>query len=205
MRRDRNRWLTAYAVVVYVFLFLPIAILILFSFNVSKRNFAWEGLTLRWYPRLFRNEDLLDALLVTLEVALVAVIVRDGPGHAAGPRADAAAAAGRAAPTRDAAPAADGDPRDRHGHQPAAVLRASCSTARGRSQQISIAHITFCISYVAVVVRARASNLDPQLEEAARDLGASAWGAFRFVTLPLLAAGGRRRRDARRSRCRSTT
>ena len=57
---------------------------------------------------------------------------------------------------------------------------------QGSIEQISIAHITFCISYVAVVVRARAANLDPQLEEAARDLGSSAWGAFRFVTLPLL-------------------
>ena len=45
-------------------------------------------------------------------------------------------------------------------------------------------HITFCISYVAVVVRARA---DVHAEEAARDLGASAWGAFRYVTLPLIA------------------
>ena len=45
------------------------------------------------------------------------------------------------------------------------------------------------MSYVAVVVRARAANLDPQLEEAGRDLGASAWGAFRFMTLPLLLPG----------------
>jgi spermidine/putrescine transport system permease protein len=58
---------------------------------------------------------------------------------------------------------------------------------RGSIGQLQIAHITFCISYVAVVVRARASGMDPHLEEAARDLGASAWGAFRHVTLPLLA------------------
>jgi len=57
----------------------------------------------------------------------------------------------------------------------------------GSLGQIAIAHITFCISYVAVTVRARASGMDPQLEEAARDLGASAWGAFRYVTLPLIA------------------
>ena len=58
--------------------------------------------------------------------------------------------------------------------------------AIGSIGQISIAHITFCISYVAVTVRARASGMDPRLEEAARDLGASAWGAFRYVTLPLI-------------------
>lgn len=57
----------------------------------------------------------------------------------------------------------------------------------GSLGQIAIAHITFCISYVAVTVRARASNMDPRLEEAARDLGASARGAFWHVTLPLIA------------------
>ena len=60
---------------------------------------------------------------------------------------------------------------------------------KGGFVQLSVAHITFCISYVAVVVRARASSMNPALEEAARDLGASAWGAFRYVTLPLIAPG----------------
>jgi spermidine/putrescine transport system permease protein len=58
--------------------------------------------------------------------------------------------------------------------------------ARGSFAQLSLAHITFCISYVAIVVRARAAGMDPRLEEAARDLGASALGAFRYVTLPLI-------------------
>jgi spermidine/putrescine transport system permease protein len=57
---------------------------------------------------------------------------------------------------------------------------------RGSVAQLSIAHVTFCISYVAVVVRARASGMNAALEEAARDLGASAWGAFRYVTVPLI-------------------
>jgi spermidine/putrescine transport system permease protein len=58
--------------------------------------------------------------------------------------------------------------------------------AHGSLAQLWVAHITFCISYVAVVVRARAASMNPQLEEAARDLGASAWGAFRYVTLPII-------------------
>jgi spermidine/putrescine transport system permease protein len=58
--------------------------------------------------------------------------------------------------------------------------------AHGSLPQLWVAHITFCISYVAVVVRARAASMNPQLEEAARDLGASAWGAFRYVTLPII-------------------
>ncbi len=61
--------------------------------------------------------------------------------------------------------------------------------SRGSFAQLSIAHITFCISFVAVVVRSRAAGMNPHLEEAARDLGATAWGAFRHVTLPLIAPG----------------
>ena len=60
---------------------------------------------------------------------------------------------------------------------------------RGSFAQLSIAHITFCVSFVTITVRSRAAGMNPQLEEAARDLGASAWGAFRHVTLPLIAPG----------------
>jgi spermidine/putrescine transport system permease protein len=61
--------------------------------------------------------------------------------------------------------------------------------SRGSFAQLSVAHITFCVSFVAVVVRSRAAGMNPHLEEAARDLGASSWGAFRYVTLPLIAPG----------------
>jgi ABC-type spermidine/putrescine transport system permease subunit II len=67
------------------------------------------------------------------------------------------------------------------------VFFSQLFAANGSIWQIALAHITFCISYVAITVRARAANLNPQLEEAARDLGASALGAFRYVTLPLIA------------------
>ena len=70
----RSRWLSAYAVVVYVFLFIPIVVLMIFSFNTSEFNFAWEGFTLDWYPVLFANERLVDAVSVTLRLAAVAVI-----------------------------------------------------------------------------------------------------------------------------------
>jgi ABC-type spermidine/putrescine transport system permease subunit II len=60
-------------------------------------------------------------------------------------------------------------------------------SANGSMWQIAIAHIAFSISYVAIIVRARAVSLDPRMEEAARDLGASAREAFFHVTLPLIA------------------
>src|SRR5580765_5933914 len=68
-----SRWLTAFTVAIYAFLFAPIVVLIIFSFNQSRRNFVWQGFTFDWYPRLFANQDLLDAVGVTLQVAAIAV------------------------------------------------------------------------------------------------------------------------------------
>jgi len=173
------------ATFVYAFLFAPIVILILFSFNDSRRNFAWRGFTLDWYPRLFANDELLDALSVTLQVAIVAVLVSVILGSLIGlglARLQSRARAG--ADTLLLLPMVT----------PEIVVGLSLLLfflqlfdANGSVGQLQIAHITFCISYVAVVVRARAAGMDPNLEEAARDLGASALGAFRFVTLPILA------------------
>ena len=74
MNEGRNRWLTGFAVLTYVFLFAPIVILIIFSFNVSRRNFVWLGFTTDWYPKLFANQDLIDSVGITLQVAVIAVI-----------------------------------------------------------------------------------------------------------------------------------
>jgi spermidine/putrescine transport system permease protein len=185
MRRERNPLLTAFAILVYVFLFTPIAILIVFSFNVSKRNFIWRGFTLDWYPTLFANRDLIDALERTLEVAAVAVLASTILGTLLGLGLARMRSRGRGtAETLLLLPMVT--PEIIMGIS-LLLFFAQLFGGQGSLVQITIAHITFCISYVAVVVRARAAGLDPQLEEAGRDLGASAWGAFRFVTLPLLA------------------
>jgi spermidine/putrescine transport system permease protein len=81
MRRDRNPWLDATAIAFFVFLYLQIAILILFSFNDSKRNFLWRGFTLKWYPTLFGNDALIQALTVSVQVALISVVVATVPGR----------------------------------------------------------------------------------------------------------------------------
>ncbi len=180
----RNRWLTAYAVTGYVFLFLPIAVLILFSFNDSKRNFQWKGFTLDWYPTVFSNQALIDSLFVTLRVAAVAVVVSTVLGTLLGLALARRRFRGRGATeTLLLIPMVT----------PEIVMGLSLLVfffqlfgARGSFEQLVLAHITFCISYVAIVVRARAAGMDGSLEEAARDLGASALGAFRYVTFPLI-------------------
>ncbi len=185
MQRERNLPLTLFALAVYVFLFTPIAVLILFSFNDSRRNFAWRGFTLEWYPTLLANDDLLHALSVTLQVAVVAVLVATVLGTLLGLGLTRLSRAMRA-PSETLLLLPMVTPEIIMGIS-LLLFFAQLFGAQGSIAQISVAHITFCISYVAVVVRARAANMDPQLEEAARDLGASAWAAFRFVTLPLLA------------------
>ena len=186
MRRDRNPWLAATALAFFAFLYLPIAILIVFSFNDSKRNFLWRGFTLKWYPTLFANDALIQALTVSLQVALISVIVATVLGTLLGLGIARlrSSAAGGASDTLLLLPMVT----------PEIVMGVSLLLffaqllgAHGSIWQISIAHVTFSISYVAIIVRARAVSLDPRMEEAARDLGASPFGAFLHVTLPLVA------------------
>ena len=184
MNRERNPLLTAFAVLVYTFLFAPVVVLIVFSFNDARRGLAWRGFTLDWYPTLLANEELLDALGVTLQVGLIAVVISTVLGSLLGLGLARLRFRGRAATeTLLLVPMVT----------PEIVMGLSLLLfflqlfdARGSVAQLSIAHVTFCISYVAVVVRARAAGMNAALEEAARDLGASAWGAFRHVTLPLI-------------------
>ncbi|MEO8228432.1 MAG: ABC transporter permease [Chloroflexota bacterium] len=185
MIRERNRWLTAWAVLTYAFLFAPIVILIVFSFNVSRRNFVWLGFTLDWYPRLFANTELLDALFVTLRVAAIAIVGATILGSLLGLGLARLRFRGSgAAETLILLPMIT--PEIIMGIS-LLIFFGQLFRQNGSIGQIGIAHVTFCISYVAIVVRARALSLDPRLEEAARDLGASAWGAFGHVTLPLIA------------------
>jgi ABC-type spermidine/putrescine transport system permease subunit II len=181
----RSRWLSAYAVLIYLFLFAPIVVLVVFSFNTSEFNFRIEGFTLDWYPILFANERLLDAVAVTIRLAAVTVLGATILGTLLGLALARMRFRGRAAAeTLLLLPMVT----------PEIIMGLSLLLfffeafgGRGGFEQLALAHITFCISYVAIVVRARAANMDPNLEEAARDLGASAVGAFRYVTLPLIA------------------
>ena len=180
-----SRWLTAFAGLVYAFLFAPIVVMIVFSFNDSRRTFIWQGFTLDWYPALLSNDELLDPLGVTLQVAAIAVIGATILGALLGLGLARLRFRGSGAvQTLLLLPMVT--PEIIMGIS-LLVFFSQLFGLNGSVAQISLAHITFCISYVAITVRARAANLNPQLEEAARDLGASAFGAFRHVTLPLLA------------------
>jgi len=186
MRVGRNIPLTIYAWIVYLFLFAPIVILIIFSFNDSQRNFVWRGFTLKWYPTLFADDRVLGALWVTIQVAAIAVVATTVLGTLLGLGLARlrSGVAGGIADTLILLPMIT--PEVVTGIS-LLLFFALLFNAHGSILQIAIAHIAFSISYVAIVVRARAVSLDPRLEEAARDLGTSPLGAFWHVTLPLLA------------------
>ena len=185
MTGKASRWLTAFTALTYAFLFAPIVVLIAFSFNSSRRTFVWQGFTTDWYGRLLHNQQLIDALWITLQVGAIAVIGSTILGSLLGLGLARLKFRGSGAvQTLLLLPMVT----------PEIIMGISLLVfftqlfgLNGSVGQISLAHITFCISYVAITVRARAAGLNPQLEEAARDLGASAMGAFRHVTLPLLA------------------
>jgi len=185
MTRQRNPWLTGFAILIYGFLFAPIVVLIVFSFNTEKSNFVLSGFTLDWYPKLFGDERIIDALTVTLKVAVIAVLFSTILGSLLGLGLARLKFRGSgAAETLLLLPMVT--PEILMGIS-LLVFFAQVFGLNGSLGQIVIAHIMFCISYVAVTVRARAVGMDPRLEEAARDLGASAFGAFWHVTLPLIA------------------
>ena len=165
--------------------------LVLFSFNDSERNFVWRGFTTEWYGILFedmfssRGSPLRDALLVTLQVAAISVVATTALGTLLG--------LGLARLQRRRGAAALDTLILLPMVTPEIVMGISLLlffglvfAANGSMWQIAIAHIAFSISYVAILVRARAISLDPRMEEAARDLGATARQTFRHVTLPLI-------------------
>jgi spermidine/putrescine transport system permease protein len=183
----RNRWLTAFAVAIYAFLFAPIVVLIIFSFNDSRRSFVWHAFTTDWYGKLLANDDLLAAVGTTAQVGLIAVVVSTILGSLLGLGLARLRFRGHGS-TETLLLLPMVTPEIVMGLS-LLLFFVALFDSRGSFAQLSIAHITFCISFVAVVVRSRAAGMNPHLEEAARDLGATAWGAFRHVTLPLIAPG----------------
>ena len=183
----RRGWVLAlYAWLVYAFLYAPIAILVLFSFNRAKQTAVWEGWTLEWYRSLASNDLILSSVKNSLIVGLASTAIATVIGTLV------ALALGRHALR------GEGFTRSLLYLPviiPEIVLGAALVTFFGvlafhlSLWTVVIAHVVFCVSYVAIVVRARLSGFDRSLEEAALDLGARPMQTFWRVTLPLITPG----------------
>ena len=188
LRAIRKHMLAVFAAAVLVYLLLPIAVVALFSFNdpAGRYNYTWQGFTLDHWLNPFAVPGLQEAIVVSLEIALLASLVAT---ILATPIALALARyryRGRGATNTLVFMAMTA---------PEIVLGASLLTlflnlgvARG-FWTILFAHVMFNISFVVVTVRARLVGFDRHLEEAAMDLGATPWTTFARVTLPLIAPG----------------
>lgn len=175
--------LGTWTVLVMLFFYLPIAVLVGFSFNTSRLNIIWEGFTLQWYAALWRDAVLVasfkNSLIVASVTTAVAVVLGTGGAWLLYRHRFPAAPA---VMTTVLIPMII--PEVIMGVS-LLILFVTLGMELGYTT-IIISHVTFCFPFVMVAVQARLAGLDPALEEAALDLGATPAGAFRRVLVPYL-------------------
>ena len=166
----------------FAFLYLPIVVLVVMSFNDARSPFTWGGASLRWYGELFGDVEIARSLGNTMIVATGATVIATVLGTLV--------AVGLARHTRSnslaaftMAPAILPDLVLAVG---LLVLYSQLQVTLGLAS-VLVAHSVFGMAFVTAVVRARLTQLDPSLEEASRDLGATAVTTFLRITLPSLA------------------
>lgn len=179
----RSAWLWLASIAVYAFLYIPLIIVIVYSFNDSKLNAEWVGFTFDWYRKLFHHEEMIQAAGNSLVIALIASFVSTVLGTMAG-------FAMHKYPNRllqllVLTPIAI--PEILMGVS-LLIFFVMLNLSLGMVS-ITLAHIAFCLGFVAIVVRSRLAGMDESLTEAARDCGATPLQAFRLVTLPLIMPG----------------
>ena len=180
---DRPRFLRVYTGLFFVFMFLPILLVVVFSFNNQRSLQRFTGFSFEWYQRFFENESLTSSLRASIEIATVTMLVGTFLGTLLAfglVRARTRWVGG--ANILMLIPLVT--PEIVAGVS--ALLLFTQLGLRLSLLTIMLAHITFSISYVTVVVRARLAALHPEVEQAAMDLGASRIQTVWLVVLPAL-------------------
>lgn len=181
-----KRGLAIYAAAAYVFLHLPLATLVLFSFNASRFT-MWEGFSLRWYRAVFTDAEMADAMWNSVIIAIVSTVIATIAGTLAAYalwKRGSRLLSGSLYLSLVTPEIVTG----------ISLLAFFQWTFRWLGWHLGLhtvilAHVSFSIAYVAIVVMARLRTFDASLEEAAMDLGATEWRAFRRVTLPAISPG----------------
>ncbi len=181
-----SRTLALYAAGAFAFLHLPLAVLAIFSFNRSRAS-VWEGFTFDWYLQAWADKPLLEAAANSLFIAVFATAA----ATLAGTLCAYALWKRRSRVTTLTLSLTLVTPEIVLGISLLALFQWLFQRLDLRlgMHTVILAHISFCLSYVVIVVLARLRTMDPSLEEAALDLGANEWQAFVRVTLPNVVPG----------------
>ncbi|MHA3915445.1 ABC transporter permease subunit [Halovulum sp. GXIMD14793] len=175
----------------FIFLYVPILSLVAYSFNESKLVTVWGGFSVKWYAELFRDPQIIDAALVSFRVAAISATLGTALGTLAALVLVRFGAFWGKPILRGMTTAPLVMPEVITGLSLLLLFVAmerAIGWPGGRGLlTIIIAHTTFCMAYVAVVVQSRLVDMDNSLEEAALDLGASPVRVFFDVTLPVIA------------------
>ncbi len=181
-----RRFLASYASAAYLFLYLPLAVLAVFSFNASKLA-VWRGFTLTWYTSVFHDSALLEATINSLIIAVTATIVSTVIGTLAG----YALWKKRLPLLTNSLYLSLLTPEIVAGISLLAFFQWIFHYLHVQlgMHTVILAHVSFSLVYVVIVILARLRTFDPALEEAGLDLGATEWQVFWRVTAPLLMPG----------------
>lgn len=171
---------------VYLFLYLPIIMVIIYSFNTNDSNIVFKGFTLEWYTQLFQGDQLIDCMVLTIQLAAVSTIISVVLGTLA--------TIGMYRYEFKLKKFIDGllyvpvvIPELVIG-----IASLAAFTLMGFDMGFAtlvFAHVTFCVPFVIITLRARIADFDQSIEEAAMDLGANQWRTLKRVTLPMLVPG----------------
>ncbi|WP_297289546.1 ABC transporter permease [uncultured Flavonifractor sp.] len=190
-----------FTLLVYVFLYAPIILLIIFSFNATKSNRVWGGFSLDWYVELFHNTRLLGALRTTIILSVLAAFIATILGTAAAIGFYSMRRRSRSVcMSINNIPLTNADIITGVSMMLLFVFAIGVFNSSFISEALGVrwrtgfgtlllAHITFNAPYVILSVMPRLRQLDPNVYEAAQDLGASGWYAFRKVILPEIMPG----------------
>jgi len=180
----RGFWLWTATLATYAFLYMPLAVVVLFSFNDSELNASWVGFTTRWYGKLLGDAGMLQAAANSLLIAIISSTIATVLGTMAGIALHRWRP--RFLPFLVLTPVAM--PEILLGVSLLLFFRQVLDLTLGLFS-ILVAHVTFSIGFVAIIVRARLAGMDENIFEAARDLGATPWRTFTRVTFPLIVPG----------------
>ncbi len=174
----------------FAFFYIPIISMIFFSFNKSRLATVWGGFSTQWYGKLFQNDQIMNAAMLSLQIALVSATIATVLGTMAG----IALARFRRFRGRTVfsgfvtAPLIMPEVITGISMLMLFILMAQWIGWPGKRgfTTVTIAHITFSMTYVTTIIQSRLSSADISVEEAAMDLGARPWQVLKDITLPII-------------------